>query len=874
MRNKILFLAISIFLLIPLAQGRGQEVATADLRAADEAWSDGKYIVALQSYLRILKSPEGDRFVETIAKQTGEVFHTDEITTDGRAPQLSPDGRLIAFEAGNPSNVVTRIFRTDAGHAQAGEVRGYGAAFSRSGRMMAYLRLPASDELEKASAAVDKAPAQGVGRLIAMQALNYLQMKYAEIVLRDLLSGEEKVLNTGDLLKSTLTFGIDDQTVYFAGARQGDTTRNDIYATNAAMNEPAAVTDADGFKTAPQVGAVGKALIFIVPRTNPFAPPRQPGSSGTAAGTAAGPQRGPQAAPSKFGIVDLTARKTTVIEGTAPAFSSDGGEITWVARSGRENHLMAMIIGGETSVLLKTDDRIDAPSFSPDGKRLVYQRMVRDDWEIFLIDRDGKNESRLSREIQHDILPRFLTGDLVLGMIGEPRHRRSYIHDLKTNTRTQLFHNNTVRTISPEYAWMASPDGSKVLIQSDRDGDTVSTERGIYLVQLDRKVTKEQLISRLERNFAAETSLIREGERMFATVASRVRSVVEQISTSRIYDYEKALFDFDSKHITRPGNARAAEYIFNAYKSFGYEPAYQCFENRLALGGKTCNVVATLRGTENPELIYIVGSHFDSVPVGPGADDDTSGTAALLEAARVLAGSPMPATIIFISYTGEESGLLGSREFVRQAQAGKLKIVGVLNNDMIGWANDNRLDNTIRYSNDGIRDIQHAAASLFTKLITYDARYHRGTDATAFFEVYGSIIGGIGSYPVLGNPNYHQSTDLLETINHQLVAETSKTTAATLIYLASSPAPVKGLTLAEFDGKTARLTWTASPEKNVREYIVNYGRQSVKTGSPQITIRGAQPGMIVRVKAIGSQGIEGWDWTSLTIPENFSAKTR
>ncbi len=53
-------------------------------------------------------------------------------------------------------------------------------------------------------------------------------------------------------------------------------------------------------------------------------------------------------------------------------------------------------------------------------------------------------------------------------------------------------------------------------------------------------------------------------------------------------------------------------------------------------GGRTANVVATLKGTENPELIYVVSSHFDSVAVGPGADDDTSGTAALLEAARIL----------------------------------------------------------------------------------------------------------------------------------------------------------------------------------------------------------------------------------------------
>src|SRR5690606_29059383 len=112
-------------------------------------------------------------------------------------------------------------------------------------------------------------------------------------------------------------------------------------------------------------------------------------------------------------------------------------------------------------------------------------------------------------------------------------------------------------------------------------------------------------------------------------------------------------------------------------------------------------------------------SHFDSVAAGPGADDNSSGAAALLEAARVLARHPMPATIVFASFTGEEAGLLGSREFVRRAVAEGTRIVGALNNDMIGWANDQRLDNTIRYSNPGIRDVQHGAAMLFTRLITY-----------------------------------------------------------------------------------------------------------------------------------------------------------
>ena len=103
-----------------------------------------------------------------------------------------------------------------------------------------------------------------------------------------------------------------------------------------------------------------------------------------------------------------------------------------------------------------------------------------------------------------------------------------------------------------------------------------------------------------------------------------------------------------------------------------------------------------------------------------------------------------------------------------------MHVVGALNNDMVGWANDGRLDNTIRYSNPGIRDIQHGAAMLFTRLITYDALYFKGTDAASLYDAYGDIIGGIGSYPVLGSPHYHQASDLLEFENHQLIPKRAR----------------------------------------------------------------------------------------------------
>jgi hypothetical protein len=257
----------------------------------------------------------------------------------------------------------------------------------------------------------------------------------------------------------------------------------------------------------------------------------------------------------------------------------------------------------------------------------------------------------------------------------------------------------------------------------------------------------------------------------------------------------------------------------------------------------------------------MLSSHLDSVAAGPGADDDASGIAALLEAARVLKDHPMPATILFAAFTAEESGTLGSREFVRVAKEKQWKVMGGLNNDMIGYADDFRLDNTIRFSNAGMRDIQHSAAMNFSKLITYDARYYRGTDALPLVEAFGDVLSGIGGYPILSSPHYHQASDVIETINFQQIAETAKTTVASLMYLASAPAPVKNLT-----AKGTEVTWSPSPEKNVRSYLVSYGRREQRVNQPRITIAGLKPDDVVMVRAINSRGMPGWDWSRLTAP--------
>jgi hypothetical protein len=569
------------------------------------------------------------------------------------------------------------------------------------------------------------------------------------------------------------------------------------------------------------------------------------------------------------------------IAGSSPSFSPDGSTIAYVHRTAEGTSLLtlpASHASAAPTVVRTGPERLDFPVISPDGSRLAFQLMSREDWDLVVMNRDGTGELRVTRDIQHDVLPQFLSDTRLIGALGEARHRRAFLYDLATDSRTRLFHNNTVRTIAPEYSWKvgshSNPSASKLLLVAERDGDTVSVERGVYLVDLANRVTLPEVRARIAASLAAEDALRAKGARLFAPIADAVRALVGDVSVERIYGYEKTLFDCDSKHISRPGNQLAATYLFETYKSFGYSPELQWFERANALGGKTANVVATLKGTVNPELVYVVSSHYDSAAISPGADDDSSGTAVLLETARILAQRPQPATIVFASFTGEEAGLLGSREFVRRAVADKLAVVGALNNDMVGWANDQRLDSTIRYSNSGIRDIQHAAAIQFTDLITYDALYYKGTDAAAYHEAFGDIVGGIGSYPVLSSPHYHQSHDVLENINHRLVTEVAKTTVATVALLASSPSrlvDVKVESVNGTTGTTATVSWRPSPERGVTTYLISYGppatpdAHQLRVSKPLATLTNVDSGWSIAVKAINANGLEGWDWARVTV---------
>jgi Zn-dependent M28 family amino/carboxypeptidase len=116
---------------------------------------------------------------------------------------------------------------------------------------------------------------------------------------------------------------------------------------------------------------------------------------------------------------------------------------------------------------------------------------------------------------------------------------------------------------------------------------------------------------------------------------------------------------------------------------------------RAAEGGavfRGANLIATLRGTREPERIYVVGGHYDSRASdtydaqsdAPGANDDASGTAVVVELARVLAAVELDATIVFACYTGEEQGLLGSIHHAQLLAEQKAQVAGMITNDIVG----------------------------------------------------------------------------------------------------------------------------------------------------------------------------------------------
>jgi Zn-dependent M28 family amino/carboxypeptidase len=164
------------------------------------------------------------------------------------------------------------------------------------------------------------------------------------------------------------------------------------------------------------------------------------------------------------------------------------------------------------------------------------------------------------------------------------------------------------------------------------------------------------------------------------------KSIIETVDDSRL---RKSIAQLQSlgNRITWEKQWEAANWVSGEFKKVGVEVGIHTYE----FNGKTWpNVVAEIRGRKLPGEIIMPIAHIDSISdspqkMAPGADDNGSGVAVILEMARVLKETPMERTVMFGIFTNEEPGSVGSKAYARQASKDGLDIKSVINLDILGY---------------------------------------------------------------------------------------------------------------------------------------------------------------------------------------------
>lgn len=234
------------------------------------------------------------------------------------------------------------------------------------------------------------------------------------------------------------------------------------------------------------------------------------------------------------------------------------------------------------------------------------------------------------------------------------------------------------------------------------------------------------------------------------------------------------------------------------------------------------NVLATLRGSSDPQRVYVVGGHYDSrnsrgedgQDAAPGAVDDASGTAVALEVCRVLAGSSFPATIVFAAYDGEEQGLLGSRAHARLLAERQARVDGMLGCDVVGntlGMDGRRYDRSVRcfsYAPSGNDSYGRSLARAVTRagrehvpgfdvlLVLRGDRYGRGGDHRSFFDQGFPAVrltepreDFSRQHADVGQRDGAPYGDVPEFCDFAYTANVARVVAATLFELACAPPP-------------------------------------------------------------------------------------
>ena len=289
-----------------------------------------------------------------------------------------------------------------------------------------------------------------------------------------------------------------------------------------------------------------------------------------------------------------------------------------------------------------------------------------------------------------------------------------------------------------------------------------------------------------------------------------IQKIIDQVEKSRLRGHLDRLVGV--RHHSANPNAleSAADYIAEQFQSFGLKTRNHWFE---AFGHRNRNIIASFPNRSRPgkEPALIVGAHYDSVSGSPGADDNASGVAVMLETARLIRNLNISKPILFIAFAQEEQHCLGSTLYAIKTQKAGEKIEGVIVLECVGYASDQpRSQQTMRWIPMPIPDVANflgvvgnteakvlkegfeKAATRYVpdlpviSFLVPDAGHgfpdSRRSDHSPFWDA---------GYPALmvtdtanfRNPHYHQPGDQTNTLNFSYMIKVTRAVVAFLVQI-------------------------------------------------------------------------------------------
>ena len=299
----------------------------------------------------------------------------------------------------------------------------------------------------------------------------------------------------------------------------------------------------------------------------------------------------------------------------------------------------------------------------------------------------------------------------------------------------------------------------------------------------------------------------------------RIVALAATVSRERLAAGIWNLVSFGTRDASTSNCEAAGTSIVDHFRSLGLATQSDYF----TFGSKpysTSNIIATLPGRADPQRVVIICAHYDSrsrqpETAAPGADDNASGTAAVMEAARVLSSTPFDFTVKFIAFSAEEGALAGSRHYAEDARRRGEQIVGVVNLDMIGYVDraPEDVDVAVNAASDWLGSHFTSAAAMYAALPSVkqvDPSLARSDNLSFWTEGYPALVA-VSDLPVT-NPHYHTPTDEFETLDMDFATAVSRAAIATIAGLAqpvASPGTPTGLAVSVYTSMSLFSTATS-----------------------------------------------------------------